>query len=140
MNIQKSANIRWYLISSYFLITLVCAILYTFDPASSSGIYPPSLTRTLGGFYCAGCGTLRGLHQILHGNFKAAWALNPLLILGLPYLIYWLIAVSLQFWRKFKLPIIIWHKPQIIGMSIVILSYSLLRNINHEWFRWLVPH
>ena len=140
MNLQRSNYIRWYFVSGYFLITLTGTILYSLDPATSQGVYPPSLTRTLGGFYCAGCGTLRGLHQILHGNIQAAWDLNPLLVVVLPYLIYWLIAVSLNFWWKLKLPAISWHKPQLVSISVLVLSYSILRNINHESLRWLVPH
>ncbi len=137
---QKLHDFRWVLLSSYFFVAIGSTILYSFDPATSSEIYPPSLTRKLGGFYCAGCGTLRGLHQILHGNIKAAWALNPLIFIVLPYLIYWLIAISFQLWWHIKLPKIVWNQAKIISISLIIISYSIMRNINHEWFTWLIPH
>ncbi|MGA8200207.1 MAG: DUF2752 domain-containing protein, partial [Candidatus Sulfotelmatobacter sp.] len=58
-----------------------------FDPATS-GLFPPCPLHYLTGWYCPGCGSLRALHQLLHGNLSAAWALNPLTVLLLPFLVY----------------------------------------------------
>lgn len=33
---------------------------------------------------CPTCGALRALHELLHGHFRAAYALNPFLFLALP--------------------------------------------------------
>ncbi len=52
------------------------ALLFVFDPAAAS-FYPGCLFRSFLGMTCPGCGTLRALHQLLHGNFGAAWRLNP---------------------------------------------------------------
>ena len=60
------------------------AVLFFFDPAVA-GFYPPCLFKTVFGAECPGCGSLRAAHQLLHGNFAAAWALNPaLMIVGPP--------------------------------------------------------
>ena len=40
----------------------------------------------LTGWYCPGCGTLRGLHFLLHGQLATAFRFNPLAILLLPYI------------------------------------------------------
>ena len=53
------------------------AMLAVFDPATS-GVFPPCPVRYLTGWYCPGCGSLRAVHQLLHGNLRAAWAMNPL--------------------------------------------------------------
>ena len=53
-------------------------LLFFFDPATA-GFYPPCLFKTLLGVPCPGCGSLRAAHQLLHGNFQEAWALNPTL-------------------------------------------------------------
>lgn len=58
---------------------LAAAVLFLFDPATT-GFYPPCLFRTFLGTQCPGCGSLRAAHQLLHGNFAGAWALNPTLI------------------------------------------------------------
>jgi len=55
-------------------------LLFFFDPATSS-FYPPCLFSTLLGMQCPGCGSLRAAHQLLHGNLREAWALNPALII-----------------------------------------------------------
>ena len=69
----------------------VCAagvvMLRVFDPATS-GIFPPCPVHYLTGWYCPGCGSLRAIHQLLHGNLRAAWALNPLTVVLLPCLTY----------------------------------------------------
>jgi hypothetical protein len=58
------------------LLFLVCGIvLFFFDPATT-GLYPPCLFKTFLGVQCPGCGSLRAMHQLLHGNVAAAWALN----------------------------------------------------------------
>lgn len=55
-------------------------LLFLFDPATSS-FYPPCLFKTVLGVPCPGCGSLRAAHQLLHGHFAAAWALNPALMI-----------------------------------------------------------
>jgi hypothetical protein len=59
------------------------AVLFFFDPAVA-GFYPPCLFRTVFGAQCPGCGSLRAAHQLLHGNFAAAWMLNRFLLIALP--------------------------------------------------------
>jgi hypothetical protein len=62
---------------------LAAAVLFFFDPATA-GFYPPCLFRTFLGVQCPGCGSLRAVHQLLHGNFSEAWALNQPLLIALP--------------------------------------------------------
>jgi len=63
------------------------AALFFLDPAHG-GIFPPCPFRALTGYLCPGCGTLRALHQLLHGHFAAAFRLNPLSISTLPFVGY----------------------------------------------------
>lgn len=123
----------------YFLTTLTIIILYNFNPAQSSGIYPPSLTREWGGFYCAGCGMLRGLHQLLHGNIGKALRFNPLLIICLPYFCYWFLPYFLKYFYNLD-TYRIWHrKIQLISMIVICLVYGILRNTSDPAFFLLVP-
>ncbi len=59
------------------------AILFLFDPAQCP-IYPVCPFHRLTGLDCTGCGTLRALHQLTHGNLAAAWRFNPLAVALLP--------------------------------------------------------
>ena len=58
-------------------------MLYVVDPATSS-IYPACPLHSLTGLDCPTCGGLRAAHLFLHGQFRAAFALNPLLFFALP--------------------------------------------------------
>ena len=59
---------------------VLAAALFFLDPATH-GFYPPCLFKTIFGLPCPGCGSLRAMHQLLHGNLGAAWALNPMLMI-----------------------------------------------------------
>jgi hypothetical protein len=65
------------------LIAVGLGIVFFFDPATAA-FYPPCLFKTIFGRSCPGCGSLRAMHQLLHGNFAAAWALNKPIVVGLP--------------------------------------------------------
>ncbi len=65
------------------LIALVLTVLFFFDPATA-GFYPPCLFKTVLGMGCPGCGSLRAVHQMLHGNLDTAWALNKPVVVALP--------------------------------------------------------
>jgi len=62
------------------LVVFGLGIVYFFDPATT-GFYPHCLFKTIFGLQCPGCGSLRAMHQLLHGNVAAAWALNPMLMI-----------------------------------------------------------
>ena len=66
------------------LSAVVAAFAFFFfvDP-SSSPVAPPCLFHALFGVTCPGCGSLRALHALLHGDVGRAWDLNRLLVTGL---------------------------------------------------------
>src|SRR3982751_4231256 len=84
-----NASARERLSAVGFTVFTLAALGYLrlFNPATS-GLYPPCPFRLLTGLNCPGCGTLRGLHQLLHGHPLAALDLNPLLIVTLPIMAY----------------------------------------------------
>ena len=59
------------------------ALLFFFDPATCP-FYPPCPLQALAGLECPACGTLRAIHLLLHGRFRPAFAMNPLLFAALP--------------------------------------------------------
>ena len=64
----------------FAIVAAAAAVLFTFDPTFSS-FYPGCLFYRTTGLLCPGCGSLRALHQLLHGNFVTALRFNPLLFL-----------------------------------------------------------
>jgi hypothetical protein len=67
------------------MIATACAVLYLFDPRRHH-FYPRCLLHEWTGLACPGCGSLRAAHQLLHGNLRAAFEFNPLLVCLLPFL------------------------------------------------------
>lgn len=127
--------------TALLFVTILVAggILYFFDPSVPGGIYPSSPFRTLTGLYCPGCGTLRGLHQLLHGNLWTAFGLNPLMIASLPYLFYSYVCYSLPAFTGSYVKAIFIQPSWIWWTLRIILIYWVLRNIPFPPFSWLAP-
>lgn len=111
---------------------VVAAILFFFNPAEH-GIYPRCFLNMTTGLKCPGCGGLRATHQLLHGNVREAFFLNPLYVTALPFAI---LFAARAIWEKvsgrkgrrcIRTSMAIWT-----GAVIVVL-YAVLRNI--PWFR-----
>lgn len=104
----------------------VLALLCFFDP-STSAIFPPCPTNALTSLYCPGCGTLRAMHALLHGDVKEALSQNILAVIFIPIL------PAMYFFPKyFKKPIV----PA--AMLVIFILYAILRNT--ETFSFLAPH
>jgi len=58
-------------------------ILFLFDPTRYP-FYPVCAFHQVTGLLCPGCGSLRAMHQLLHGNLATAFHFNPLLVVTLP--------------------------------------------------------
>lgn len=104
----------------------VLALLCFFDP-STSAIFPPCPTNALTSLYCPGCGTLRAMYALLHGDVKEALSQNILAVIFIPIL------PAIYFFPKyFKKPIV----PA--AMLVIFILYAILRNT--ETFSFLAPH
>ena len=113
-------------------------VLRVFDPATSD-IFPPCPVRYLTGWYCPGCGSLRAIHQLLHGNLAAAWALNPLTIVLLPFLTYGLVSSALCEIRGQGLPQPFLRAGWIRALGAAIILFGIVRNIPVHPFDLLAP-
>lgn len=61
--------------------------LYNHPPYGEASLVPPCPLRALTGLYCPLCGATRMTYELLHGDPAAAFALNPLLLTGLPLIL-----------------------------------------------------
>ena len=109
-----------------------------FDPATS-GLFPPCPLRYLTGWYCPGCGSLRALHQLLHGNLGEAWALNPLTVILLPFLAYGIASYAIYEIRGRHLPRFFLPAVSIRALCAVIILFGIARNIPCHPFDLLAP-
>ena len=111
----------------WLLLLAGATYLFVFE-RGKTGFFPGCPFRMLTGFTCPGCGTTRALHQILHGHFAAAFMLNPLLLLAIPFLLFALLRYSVIVMRggvprPNALP-----APFIYAIFVVIVSFWIFRN------------
>ena len=98
------------------------------DPRASTFL-PRCPLLHLTGCYCPGCGGLRAMHALLHGQFGAALRLNPLLVFALPLA---LLAVFRPTW---------FGQPRVLGLAVVTLVvFGILRNVPGWPAELLAPH
>ena len=110
------------------IMTLGLIAVGVYDP-NEPGVFPPCPFRALTDYLCPGCGTLRMIHALLHGDLGTAWSLHPLGVLLTPVgLWYFLNQTSIatrgrQIWA--------WQMPSWAGWTVlaVVLAYWLGRNI-----------
>ncbi len=111
-----------------WLLSIAGAVyLFVFEPGRT-GFFPPCMFRLITGMQCPGCGTTRALHEITHGHLKAAFMLNPLLLLASPFLIYAFLRYSAIVMRggvprKNALP-----APYIYAIFFIVLGFWIFRN------------
>ena len=103
------------------------AYLFFFEPGRT-GFFPVCPFRSLTGFACPGCGTARGLHQLLHGNVRAGFELNPLLVLVLPILGYFLFSYTASAIRGRAMPQVALPQKYVWAFSALVLGFWVLRN------------
>ena len=114
------------------------AVLYTFDPRNP-GTYPICPFLGLTGFHCPGCGTLRALHQLLHGNIIDALGYNPFTVLSLPFIAYSLADGAMRGFRVKGLPRFFVPHQYIWALFVGIVAFWLLRNVPIEPLTVLAP-
>ncbi|GAT64765.1 DUF2752 domain-containing protein [Planomonospora sp. ID91781] len=74
------------------------ALVGAVDP-NEPGHYPACPFLTLTGLYCPGCGGLRAVHALAHGDPAAALGLNPLLVAAAPLLAVLWARWAVRSWR-----------------------------------------
>ena len=113
-------------------------LLYNVDPRNP-GSYPICPFLGLTGCFCPGCGTLRALHLLLHGNPIAAFGYNPFAVLSIPFIAYSYVTGAL---RTFALPApapVFVQSRWIWGLLAAVLAFWALRNVPVAPFTVLAP-
>lgn len=122
-------------------VLLAGLILYLYNPLTA-GFYPRCPSKLLTGYDCPGCGSLRAIHSIMHGDMSAAWHYNPAVFFGMVLL--GLIAFAAIHRREAvarRMPSVIirWSRraaritdstlfPAILFVAVIL--WAVLRNIN----------
>ena len=120
------------------LVTIsIVGVLYLFNPAQHN-FYPICVFHELTGLLCPGCGSLRAIHQLLHGHFAAAFGFNPLLVLALPFLLWTGMCLLAKKAKNPSASIVL--RPFWIWLWFAVpVAFGVLRNLPIPPFAWLAP-
>ena len=108
-----------------------------FDP-SDSPFYPVCQFHALTGLDCPGCGSLRALHELLHGNLAGAFRFNALLVLSLPGACWLGGRCALRLLKNQPATIAI-RPAWLWGALVVMLLFGVMRNLPFDCLAWLGP-
>ena len=105
------------------------------DP-NVAGHYPTCPWLAVTGTYCPGCGSLRAIHALAHGDPATAMARNPLAVVAIGWLVVWFLVWARRTFtgraRTTMAPA--WVLYGVLG---VVLAYWVLRNV--PGWTWLSP-
>jgi hypothetical protein len=119
---------RWYrrhlvaVLGTGALVTGAFGYIGVVDPHKPDSIFPICPFRLLTGLNCPGCGALRMIHDVLHGDLAAAVNDNVLLLIGVPLLAGWLLLRR----RGRKSPLTL---PAAAAVMITLLAWTVVRNL-----------
>jgi hypothetical protein len=132
-----SARVVFLILAPLGLLS-AAAVLFRFDP-SQFGFYPLCWFHRTTGLWCPGCGSLRSLHQLLHGNLAVALRYNALLVFSLPLLAWLGCRMALaRIGKKPSVPISV--QPAWLWTAAgVLIAFGILRNLPAAHLAWLVP-
>jgi len=106
-------------------------VYYWFNPSADS-FAPKCVFHYVTGLSCPGCGMQRFLHAFMHGNFAEAIHYNYLLLILLPYLLFFgieryiLVGERQKRWRR-----VLEGRGMVIFMIVLAPSWFIIRNILH---------
>jgi hypothetical protein len=105
------------------------------DP-NQPGHYPTCPFLALTGYYCPGCGMLRAVHDLAHGDLSGAMARNPLAVVVIPLV---LAAYALWVRRLWRGVPSRWTAPAWVPYAAVgvFILFGVLRNL--PGWTWLSP-
>jgi len=132
---------RSILVVSIALFLALLLILYYFFNPSQHTFFISCPFKSLTGYHCAGCGSQRAIHHLLHFRWYSAFRLNPFMILSLPLVVYGIGTKLYNYVFQKEYRVQLFYKPWFIyGYFALALIYWLLRNIPAVPFNYLAPY
>ena len=117
------------------LAVAAVGVVAVVDP-NEAGHYPTCPFLALTGLWCPGCGSLRAVHALAHGDLGTALGLNVLTVLAIGPLVVmwvqWLRRASTGATRTTVAP-----ASWLWVLAVVVVAFGVLRNL--PAFSWLAP-
>lgn len=117
-------------------LALLTAALHVRDPHDSgSWGYCPSAAL---GFWCPGCGGLRAVNDLTHGQVGAAASSNVLFVALLPLLVFLLGRWAFERWTgRVRQPNVRLVRAFLVSLGVAAVVFTVLRNL--ALGAWLAP-
>ena len=107
---------------------MAAAVYFVFDPSETGNLFPRCVFYTLTGFKCAGCGTQRALHALLHGDIATALRYNAFLPVAMLVVGGYLLAEARRTaWPRFHMALN--NRWAALAIVAAIVAWWLLRNL-----------
>ena len=113
----------------------VTTLVATVDP-NQPGHYPTCPFLAVTGLYCPGCGSLRALHDLAHGDLAGAVARNPLVVVAAGGLLVAFVLWTRRLWRGAPRSRVA-PAALLYGLLTLVLAFWVLRNV--PGWTWLSP-
>lgn len=121
------------------LLILVAVFLYYNINPSNVDFLPKCPIYSCTGLYCTGCGSQRATHHLLHLNFLGVLKYNLLYLFGLFIVAYHIIVTLLNKLFNKNIYNYLYHSKTPIIILIVVVLFTILRNIPIYPFSLLAP-
>jgi len=116
-------------ILSISILAVICIIMALGNPHSLSWPLKCPLYQ-ITGLQCPLCGMQRAIHELLHGNIKEAWILNPGFFLFSPYWIIILLGTMFPNLQKNNVIVRFCYRDKTILIVILgLLIWGIIRNL-----------
>ncbi len=127
LNATERKRAMLQVVTGISILAIIAAVLY-FLPPSETKLFPGCPWHMLTGTYCPGCGSVRGVTEIVNGNLFGLWNQNPLAMVLAPIIIYAAIRKVVEAVAAYQMPAILTPQWVYVVLLIMILAYWVLRN------------
>jgi hypothetical protein len=135
----KSSTIERVLAAAGILIGSAGVFVVTYFNPVTAGIFPVCPFFSMTGLHCPGCGLTRGFHALFHGDVLGALHFNAMVPVLFLLCAYFAVSLLLIVFRGRGLSFSFLKPVHIYGFLVVLLVFSVVRNLPFYPFTFLAP-
>ncbi|WP_243719421.1 DUF2752 domain-containing protein [Actinomadura sp. KC06] len=105
------------------------ALLVAFRDPNEAGHYPSCPFLAMTGYYCPGCGMMRLVHALTHGDVGTAFGFNPLVFVLLPVFGYMFVRWTVLGARGMPMRSALFRPVVVYSFVGVLAVYWVVRNL-----------
>ena len=136
---RRKNRFKWAGCAAAAVLVAIAAVVANAGGESCFRFAPPCPFHWLTGLHCPGCGTGRAVYALLHGDIAGAWAMNKLMVVSIPFVL-WMLAGSLPPVKQINSRLARVLPPKTVWLiPAIVVLYWILRNVPYYPFTLLAP-